>query len=120
VNVGWDEEAPRRDLEPLGDVLESVLGRFAGTGHGSLARLQHSWVAIAGDPWHSATPVRLSEGLLTVEVRDGTAASRLRFETANLLRRIAAELGEGHVTGVRIRVAAPAGRGTADRPERPE
>lgn len=98
-------DKPRRDLSPLGDVLDVVLGRFAGPGHASRAELFSKWDDIAGPVWAGTRPIKIdTKAVLVVEVPDGGVASRLRFEVSGLVARIAAELGDGTVESVRLRV----------------
>ena len=96
----------RGDLEPVGDVLDQVLGRFAGPGPGTRVMLFDQWQAIAGPKWAETRPISVDpRGVLVVEVASGATASRLRFEEAGLLGRIKAAVGEDVVNGIRFRVA---------------
>jgi hypothetical protein len=105
-----NEQESRRELEPVADVLDVVLGRFAGTPQGASLQIFERWDAVAGSEWQHTTPVKIDEkGVLVVDVPDGGAATRLRFESDALVAAIERELGEGLVSGIRLRVARNAG-----------
>jgi hypothetical protein len=100
------EQESRRELAPVGDVLDLVLGRFAGTSQGASLEIFERWDEIAGPAWRRAGPVKIDEkGILVVEVPDGGVATRLRFETDALVAAIEKEVGPGLVSGIRLRVA---------------
>jgi hypothetical protein len=95
-----------KDLEPVGEHVEALLQRIGMPPVPDLARLVDQWTAITPEPWASAAaPVGLGDGVLVVEVNDGTHASLLSYQIGTLVERLEGELGAGVVTGVRIRVA---------------
>ena len=103
--TGFDDRE-RGDLEPVGAVLDDVLGRFAGQAPATGLELRERWEAIAGPEWAACTPLRVDgNGVLTVEVPGGAAASRLRFDQSRLVVRIQESLGEAAVRSVRLKVA---------------
>jgi len=98
-------DKPRRDLAPVGEVLDAVLGRFAGPGHAARAQLFEQWQAIAGPTWAGTRPLQVdSRHVLVVEVPSGAIASRLRFDVSGLVGRIDAALGGDVVESVRLKV----------------
>lgn len=105
----YSDRPPPREPTPitevLGAIIESAGGGSFGTG---LARLKEDWAAISGETWAGTVPVTIRDGLLIVEVPNGSRASLLRFEADALQARIEAGLGPGLVTGIRLRVARPA------------
>ena len=102
----------RRELSPVGEVLDEVLGRFAGKTPASVWAILERWDSIAGPHWVKARPVRIDEaGVLLVVVPDGGSATKLRYETKTLLAAIAREIGPDVVISVRIRVGRVEGRG---------
>ena len=95
----------RRDLEPIGDDVESFLSGLGMPPAADLGALVGDWEEVAGAPFAGAsTPVGLASGELVVEVADGGTASLLRYRTGPLIDRLAAHFGEGVVDRVRIRV----------------
>jgi hypothetical protein len=104
------QDGPRRDLAPVGEVLDVVLGRFAGAKQRATLDLFAQWEEIAGPGWEQSRPVKIVEaGVLVVEVPDGASASKLRFGSDELVAAINAALGEDVVTGVRLRVGGRRG-----------
>ncbi len=94
------------DLEHVGAGLDGLLRRLGMPEAVDLERLVREWSELAGDPWAAtATPVGWRDGVLVVEVPDGTTATLLRYETETLIGRLTKALGGALVTGVRIRVA---------------
>ena len=97
-------EAPRRQLEPMDQLLDGVLGRLAQPGQAGLSAVLDVWEQAAGSGWQHAKPVRLDEGTLVVEVPDGLTASRLQFDTQRLIDTLRGTTS-GAVEKVRFRVA---------------
>jgi predicted nucleic acid-binding Zn ribbon protein len=93
-----------RQPEAISDVLGTVFERVTRLDR-SAVTLVEEWEQIAGEAWSDAAPVGLANGVLTVEVPSGAAASLLRFQIADLQAAIAARFGPDLVTGVRLRVA---------------
>ena len=57
-------------------------------------------------PWSAASrPAGLRDGVLVVEVEDGTAASLLKYQEQALLERLEQGLGSRFVQQVRIRLS---------------
>ncbi len=94
------------DLEHVGMGLDGLLRRLGMPDAVDLERLVKDWVELAGDPWaDTATPVGWRDGVLVVEVGDGTTATLLRYEAEALMKRLTKGLGGALVTAIRIRVA---------------
>lgn len=84
------------------------------------ARLFSSWEQIVGpEVARRARPVDLREGVLRVTASSPAWAGELRYLAPELIRRVAAELGEGLVSEVRISVERPGGTGPRPGPRRP-
>ncbi len=93
-------------LEEISDVLDDVMRRLGVARPVDVAQLVTDWDDTAGEPWAGRSqPAALEGGELVVEVSDGAAASLLRYQTGDLIRRLEKVLGQGLVTSVRIRVA---------------
>ena len=101
--TAWGD-APRGDLEAVEDVLDTVLGRFAGTPRSALQDIVAVWDAVTGAAWTGTTPAGLADGTLIVEVPDGMTATRLQFEGPQVVRALRNVAG-GRVRKVRFRVA---------------
>jgi len=111
-----NEEAEGRDMRRVGEVLDGVLARIGRSERGSILRVLEIWPEVAGPAWaERAKPARLERRVLVVEVSDGLAASRLRFEIPALQRRLDEALGGGVIESVLLRT----GRRPADPAERP-
>jgi len=95
----------RRQLEAVGEVLDSVLARIGGGRRPVVMTIRERWSEVAGPGWDQGEPTQVSDGVLTVEVRDGGTASRLRYDTGPLLRRISGLIGAEEITSIRLRVA---------------
>ncbi len=93
------------DPTPIRDLLQGVLARLGVARPLEVAELLARWEEVAGEPWAArAAPVSLSGGELVVEAADGSTASLLRYQTAQLIARLDEEVGRGLVTSVRVRV----------------
>jgi hypothetical protein len=100
-------------MQSVDQVLDGVLAKIGRGGGGSILRVMEIWPDVAGPGWvDQAKPVRLDRGVLVVEVADGLAASRLRFDVPGLQSRIDGALGGGVVVTVVLK--------TGLRRERPE
>jgi len=96
-----DGPAPR----PLTDGLDRVLRGLGAPPVDVLTRIFAAWPELVGDAVaDAARPVRLDDGRLVVAVDDPVWASQLRWMSTELVERIAATIGAGHVTAVDVRV----------------
>lgn len=94
-----------RDLEPIGKDLDELLVRLGMPTALDLTELVEDWEEVAGEPFAGvAEPVGLKDGELVVQVKDGAAASLLRYRVGPLLDRLRSHFGEGAVDRVKIRV----------------
>lgn len=94
----------RGDLEGVGEALDGVLGRFAGSSGAALQEINAIWDSVTGPEWSTARPARLDGDTLIVEVPDGTVASRLRFDSPRVVAALRSVAG-GRVKRARFRVA---------------
>ena len=98
----------RRELEHVGNLVDGVIASLGGrVGLSGVALLWSEWPSLAVGDWTAADPVRLDDGVLLVAVPNGVTATRLRYETAELIGRIDARIGHDVVTSVRIKVCHP-------------
>lgn len=102
----WTGKDPDRGLNELGTTLESVLERVTEGRLATFEVIKGVWPEIVSDAWKERSrPVRLEKGVLTVEVSDGGAASRLRLEQAKIREALDEHLGRGEVAQIRFRVS---------------
>lgn len=95
---------PKQPKE-ISDVLASVIEKAAvgvDIRHGQLVA---DWDSVVPDDWvRFGTPVGVKDGILLVEVPDGSAASLLKYQIADLIAVINDEFGTDLVRDVRIRL----------------
>ena len=106
------DDGPR----PIGQSLDRVLRGLGSPGVAAVRTVFSEWEALAGAATaEHAKPVSLDGQCLLVVVDEPGWATRLRFEQAGLLERIATELGEGIVTRVEVRVRPSTNPGKTSR-----
>ncbi|MEN8112825.1 MAG: DUF721 domain-containing protein [Actinomycetota bacterium] len=99
----------RREPEPIDDLLGSIIERAGASKDLGIAGLVDSWDEVVSDRWKGCSrPIGVREQTLLVEVPTGSDASLLRYETADLVRRISARFGPDLVRSVRFRVEGDA------------
>lgn len=101
----YQPDPPRRDPEEIDDLLGAIVEK-AGAGRDlGISSLVASWDDIVSERWKGRSrPIGVREQTLLVEVPDGSAASLLRYESGDLLRRISDRFGPDLVRTVRFRV----------------
>ncbi len=96
---------PRRDPEEIDDLLGAIVEQAGASRDLGISALVASWDDIVSERWQGRSrPIGVREQILLVEVPDGTAASLLRYDSADLLRRISDHCGPDLVRSVRFRV----------------
>ena len=101
----WTGKDRDRGLNALEDTLASVLERVTEGRLATFEAIKGAWPEIVSEAWRERSrPVRLEKGVLTVEVSDGGAASRLRLEQAKICAALDEHLGRGEVARIRLRV----------------
>ncbi len=97
---------PRRNPEPIDGLLGSIVEQAGASPDLSISRLVTSWDDIVSERWRGRSrPIGVREQVLLVEVPEGADASLLRYDAADLRRRISARFGPDLVRSVRFRVA---------------
>ena len=92
-----------REPEPVSEVLGTVFEKVAKVDRQTVELIE-DWDEIAGPEWSAATPIGLRNGVLTVEVGSGAAASLLRFHVRALQEAITRRFGRDLVAAVRLKV----------------
>ncbi len=106
----WTGKDPDRGLNALGVTLESVLERVTEGRLAPFEVIKSAWPEIVSEKWRERSrPVRLEKGVLTVEVSDGGAASRLRLEQGKIRAALDDRLGRGEVAQIKLRVTRSQG-----------
>jgi predicted nucleic acid-binding Zn ribbon protein len=94
-----------RDPKPISEGLDRVLRGLGNPGVAAVRTVFSEWDELVGsETAQHAKPVSLDGECLLVVVDEPGWATRFRYENAGLLRRFAAELGEGVVTRIDVRV----------------
>jgi predicted nucleic acid-binding Zn ribbon protein len=93
------------DPRPIGEGLDRVLRGLGNPGVNAVRTVFSDWENLVGpETALHAKPVSLDARCLLVVVDESGWATRFRYEQAGLLARFAAELGEGVVTRIDVRV----------------
>ena len=101
----WTGEERDRGLSPLEATLETVLERVTEGRLAAFEVIKTCWPEIVSTPWSERSrPVRLEKGVLTIEVADGSAASRLRLEQRKIRAALEERLGRDEVAKIKLRV----------------
>ncbi|WP_264069775.1 DUF721 family protein, partial [Mycolicibacter terrae] len=100
----WSGPGPdRRDPQPLGAATSDLAQARGWSAQVAEGTVLGRWRAVVGEDIAShATPTRLAEGVLSVSAESTAWATQLRLVQAQLLAKIAAAVGEGVVTTLRI------------------
>ena len=102
----YRSEPERPEPEKIDDLLGAIIERAGAGADLSAARLVSSWDEIVAERWRERSrPIGVRDRVLLVEVPDGVDASLLRYDTADVVRRISARFGPDFVRSVRFRVA---------------
>ena len=104
---GWTGSgADPWDPQPLGKLVGQVAKKRGWDDKVTTGRLFAEWDRIVGEDVSAhATPERLEEGILYVRAASTAWATQLRLMSADILRKIAAAMGPGHVR--RLKVEGP-------------
>ena len=93
------------DPKPISDGLDRVLRGLGNPGVAAVRTVFSGWEELVGSETAAhAKPVSLDGQCLLVVVDESGWATRFRYEQASLLQRFAAELGDGVVTRIDVRV----------------
>jgi predicted nucleic acid-binding Zn ribbon protein len=94
-----------REPTPISDGLDRVLRGLGNPGVAAVRTVFSEWEELVGSETAAhAKPVSLDGQCLLVVVDEPGWSTRFRYENAGLLARFAAELGEGVVTRIDVRV----------------
>lgn len=100
----WSGPGPDlRDPQPLGRAARDVARKRGWSARVAEGTVFGRWLAVVGDQIaEHARPTALREGVLSISAESTAWATQLRIMQAQLLARIAAEVGDGVVTAVKI------------------
>jgi predicted nucleic acid-binding Zn ribbon protein len=104
----WSGAGPdARDPQPFGSVLGALMKSRGWDRPAAEARLFGMWEQVVGPEVAAhSRPVRLEEGVLTVEATSTAWAAQLRLLAGSLVKKIAADIG--HRVVISLRVHGPA------------
>lgn len=109
----WSGPGPdMRDPQPLGRLAGDLAKKRGWSAHVAEGTVLGHWPSVAGqDIADHATPTALNDGVLIVAAESTAWATQLRMVQAQLLAKIAAAVGNGVVTSLKITgPAAPSWR----------
>jgi len=100
----WSGPAPDgRDPQPLGDATSDLARSRGWSGRVARGSVFGRWQSVVGEQIAAhATPTSLNDGVLTVSAESTAWATQLRMVQAQLLAKIAAAVGDGVVTSLKI------------------
>lgn len=100
----WSGPGPDiRDPQPLGRVARELAKKRGWSGYVAEGTVLGEWPSVVGQEIADhATPVSLSDGILSVAAESTAWATQLRMMQAQLLAKIAAAVGNGVVTSLKI------------------
>ncbi|MGA9615057.1 MAG: DUF721 family protein, partial [Mycobacterium sp.] len=100
----WSGPGPdSRDPQPLAGATRDVAKKQGWSGRVAEGAVFGQWPTVVGDHIaEHATPIALREGVLTVTAESTAWATQLRIIQSQVLAKIAAEVGDGVVTSLRI------------------
>lgn len=100
----WSGPGPdARDPQPLGSAARDVAKTRGWSGRVAQGAVFGRWPGVVGEQIAAhATPTTLHDGVLTVSAESTAWATQLRMVQAQLLAKIAAEVGDGVVTSLKI------------------
>ena len=101
----YSNQPKRPDPKPIDDLLGTIVEQAGASPDLGVAKLVSSWDDVVSERWSQrARPIGVRDQTLLVEVPEGADASLLRYDSADLLRRIAKRFGPDLVTAVKFRV----------------
>lgn len=100
----WSGPGPdARDPQPLASVTRDVAKKQGWSGRVAEGAVFGRWTTVVGDEIADhAKPTALRDGVLSVTAESTAWATQLRLIQSQVLAKIAAEVGDGVVTGLRI------------------
>jgi len=100
----WSGPGPdSRDPQPLGKAAREVAARRGWSSRVAEGMVLGLWSSVVGRQIaEHATPTALRQGVLNVSAESTAWATQLRIMQSQLLAKIAAEVGDGVVTAVKI------------------
>jgi len=100
----WSGPGPdNRDPQPLGRLARDLAKKRGWSTQVAEGTVLGNWAAVAGQQIADhATPTALNEGVLSVSAESTAWATQLRMIQSQLLAKIAAAVGNGVVTSLRI------------------
>ena len=101
----YSDKPEKPDPTPIDDLLGEIVERAGASPDLGVAKLVASWDDVVSERWRERSrPIGVRDQTLLVEVPEGADASLLRFDSADLMRRISQRFGPNLVRAVKFRV----------------
>jgi hypothetical protein len=105
----YSDKSQRPDPKPIDDLIGTIVEQAGASPDLGIARLVSSWDDVVSERWRGRSrPVGVRKQTLLVEVPEGADASLLRYDSADLVRRISQRFGPDLVRAVKFRVEGDA------------
>lgn len=105
----YSDKPSRPDPKPIDDLLGTIVEKAGASPDLGVARLVSSWEDVVSDRWRGRSrPIGVRDQTLLVEVPEGADASILRYDSADLLRRISQRFGPDLVKAIKFRIQGDA------------
>lgn len=110
MTVPW-EPLPgeqERDPEPVAGAVDRVMRNLGSSTPKQVRSVFDRWPELVGEQVAlKATPVSLRDGVLAVAVDDPAWATQLRYLEQQIVAQLQAELGDGEIERIEIKVRRP-------------
>lgn len=101
-----DEWRARRRPERIEDIVDRLMAKVSGGRAAPAALLSARWNEVVGDTFADKTrPGSCESGRLVILVVDGATASKMRFNTSQIMQKAREVAGEGKVSSIAFRVS---------------
>ena len=101
-----DDWHARRRPESVGGIVDRLMAKVSGGRAAPAALLSARWSEVVGDTFAQKTrPGSCESGRLVILVVDGATASKLRFNTSQIMQKAEEVVGKGKVSSITYRVS---------------
>ena len=99
----------RPEPREIDDLIGTIVEQAGASPDLGVARLVSSWDDVVSERWRGRSrPIGVRDQTLLIEVPEGADASLLRYDSADLMRRISQRFGPDLVRSVKFRVEGDA------------
>ncbi len=105
----YSDKPQRAEPKEIDDLIGEIIEQAGASPDLGVARLVSSWDDVVSERWRERSrPIGVRDQTLLVEVPEGADASLLRYDSADLMRRISQRFGPDLVRSVKFRVEGDA------------